>query len=45
MKMESTNTVTDAGGTLTVTETMKTPQGEASDVSAIDKATLAVKHA
>ena len=29
MKMESTNTVTDAGGTLTVTETMKTPQGEA----------------
>ena len=43
MKMESTNTVTDAGGTLTVTETMKTPQGEMSDVSAIDKATLAVR--
>ena len=43
MKMESTNTVTDAGGTLTVTETMKTPQGDASDVSAIDKTTLAVR--
>jgi len=43
MKLESSNTVTDAGGTLTVTETMKTPQGEVSDVSAIDKTTLAVK--
>jgi dipeptidyl aminopeptidase/acylaminoacyl peptidase len=43
MKMESTSTVTDAGGTLTVTETMKTPQGDASDVSAIDKTTLAVR--
>ena len=43
MKMESSNTVTDAGGTLTVTETMKTPQGEASDVTVLDKATLAVK--
>ena len=42
MKMESTNTVTDAGGTLTVTEMMKTPQGEMSDVSTIDKGTLAV---
>ena len=28
MKMESTNTVTEPGDTLTVTETMKTPQGE-----------------
>jgi hypothetical protein len=43
MKMESTNTVADAGGTLTVTETMKMPQGEASDVSSIDKSTLAVR--
>jgi hypothetical protein len=43
MKMESTNTVSDAGGTLTVTETMKTPQGDASDVSAIDTTTLAVR--
>ena len=43
MKMESTNTVTDAGGVLTVTEVMKTPQGDASDVTALDKATLAVK--
>ncbi len=43
MKMESTNTVTDAGGTLTVTETAKMPQGEMSDVGVIDKATLAVK--
>ena len=43
MKMESTNTVTDTGGTLTVTETVKMPQGEAIDVSAIDKSTLAVK--
>ena len=43
MKMESSNTVTEAGGTFTVTETMKTPQGEATDVSTIDKSTLAVK--
>jgi dienelactone hydrolase len=43
IKLESSNTVTDAGGTLTVTETMKTPQGEASDVSVIDKRTLAVQ--
>jgi dipeptidyl aminopeptidase/acylaminoacyl peptidase len=43
MKMESSNTVADAGGTLTVTETMKTPQGEATDVSALDKSSLAVK--
>jgi hypothetical protein len=43
MKMESTNTVTEAGNTLTVSETMKTPQGEMSDSSAIDKATLAVR--
>jgi dienelactone hydrolase len=43
MKLETTNTVTDAGGTLTVMETMKTPQGEVSDVSAIDKTTLAVR--
>jgi hypothetical protein len=43
MKMESTNTVTEPGNTLTVTETMKTPQGEMSDASAIDKATLAVR--
>jgi dienelactone hydrolase len=41
MKLESSNSVTDAGGTLTVTETMKTPQGEASDVVTLDKATLA----
>ena len=43
MKMESTNTVTDAGSTLNVSETMKTPQGEVSDAAAIDKATLAVR--
>jgi dipeptidyl aminopeptidase/acylaminoacyl peptidase len=43
MKLETTNTVTEAGGTLTVTETMKTPQGDATDVTAIDKTTLAVK--
>jgi dipeptidyl aminopeptidase/acylaminoacyl peptidase len=43
MKMESTNTVAESGGTITVTESMKTPQGEVSDVSALDKATLAVK--
>jgi dipeptidyl aminopeptidase/acylaminoacyl peptidase len=43
MKLESTNTVTDSGGTLTVTETMKTPQGDATDVTVIDKSTLAVK--
>jgi hypothetical protein len=43
MKMESTNTVTDAGNTLTVTETVKMPQGEMSDASAIDKATFALR--
>jgi dipeptidyl aminopeptidase/acylaminoacyl peptidase len=43
MKMESTNTVTEAGNTLTVSETMKTPQGEMSDATAIDKATLAIR--
>jgi dipeptidyl aminopeptidase/acylaminoacyl peptidase len=43
MKMESTNTVTDTGTTLTVTETMKTPQGDASDTSVVDKSTLAVR--
>ena len=41
--LESTNTVTDGGSTLTVSETMKTPQGDVSDVSAIDKATLALR--
>jgi hypothetical protein len=43
MKLESTNTVTDAGGMLTVTEAMKTPQGDASDVTTVDRATLAVR--
>lgn len=43
MKLESSNTVTEAGGVLTVKETMKTPQGEASDVAALDKSSLAVK--
>jgi hypothetical protein len=41
MKMESMNTVTEAGNTWVVTERLKTPQGEASDVSVLDKATLA----
>ncbi len=40
MKMESTNTVTEAGNTWVVTETMKTPQGEVSDASVLDKTTL-----
>jgi hypothetical protein len=43
MKLESTNTVTDAGGVLTVTETMKTPQGDVSDSSTLDKTTLVMK--
>jgi hypothetical protein len=43
MKMESTNTVSEAGNTLTITERLKTPQGEASDSSALDKSTLAVR--
>lgn len=43
MKMESSNTVTEAGDTWLVTETMKTPQGDVSDASTLDKATLAVR--
>jgi dipeptidyl aminopeptidase/acylaminoacyl peptidase len=43
MKMESANTVTDSGNTLTITDVMKTPQGEMSDTSVVDKATLAVR--
>jgi hypothetical protein len=40
MKMESTNTATDAGNTWVVIETMNTPQGEVSDSSVVDKTTL-----
>ena len=40
MKMESLNTVAESANTLVVTETMKTAQGEASDSTVLDKATL-----
>ena len=43
MKMESTNTVTEAGNTWVVTEMTKTPQGEATDTSVLDKRTLALR--
>ncbi len=43
MKLESTNTVAEAGNTLTITETMKTPQGEAVDSSVVEKGTLSVR--
>jgi dipeptidyl aminopeptidase/acylaminoacyl peptidase len=43
MKMESTNTVSEAGNALTITETMKTPQGEAVDSTVVDKGALTVR--
>ena len=43
MKMESTNTVSEAGNAITVTETMKTPQGEAVDSTVLDKGALTVR--
>jgi hypothetical protein len=43
MKMESTNTVLEAGNAITITETMKTPQGEAVDTTVVDKGALTVR--
>jgi dienelactone hydrolase len=43
MKMETTNTVAEQGDAWLVTETAKTPQGDVSDVSLLDKKTLAVR--
>ncbi len=43
MKMETTSTVADQGGTWVVTESAKTPQGEVVDSGVLDKATLAVR--
>ena len=43
MKMESTNTVSEAGNAITITETIKTPQGEAFDSTVMDKGTLTVR--
>ena len=43
MKMETTTTVAEQGDAWLVTETAKTPQGDVSDVSLLDKKTLAVR--
>ncbi len=43
IKMETTNTVTEQGDAWMVSETAKMPQGEVSDVSLLDKKTLAVR--
>ena len=43
MKMESTNTIAQAGNTWIVTETLKTPQGEVVERGVVDKETLAVR--
>ena len=43
MKMELSTTVKDEGSTWVVTDTVKTPMGEAIDTSVLDKGTLAVR--
>jgi hypothetical protein len=43
MKMETMTTVAEQGDAWLVTETAKTPQGDVSDVSLLDKKTLAVR--
>jgi dienelactone hydrolase len=43
MKLETTNTVAEQADGWLVTETAKTPQGEVSDVSVLDKKTLEVR--
>jgi hypothetical protein len=44
MKMETTTTVAEQGDAWLVTETAKTPQGDAVDSSLLDKTTLAVRN-